>query len=275
MNRVTVMRVIAWIMAASAVAFGMFTIAFGIVSPAQEIHAVHNAVVASLLIVLSAPPAVAVARAPDRSIGWLVILAALAIASLATMALSLTLDPFTLPFAVLVGVLWALVPSRAGAVPAGRPSLIMLAMVALAAVPLAIYALGQAELQRTDDSSEHAAFFHWVETSFYSLAVLLIGLLAALRPAGFRLATWMAGVALAVLGGASVVLGGRASALPEPWGWAAVLGGLAFLAVGSWEARRQPLRRSASNYEDVTVAGRLRTDGCAGAQAMPGKARTS
>lgn len=239
MNRVTVMRVIAWIMAASAVAFGMFTIAFGIVSPAQEIHAVHNAVVASLLIVLSAPPAIAVARAPDRSIGWLVILAALAIASLATMALSLTLDPFTLPFAAMVGVLWALVPSRAGAVPAGRPSLIMLAMVALAAVPLVIYALGQAELQRTDDSSEHAAFFHWVETAFDAIAILLVGLLGAVRPRAYRMATWMSGFALVILGVASVVLGRYASALPEPWGWAAVVGGLAFIAAGEWEHRLQ------------------------------------
>jgi len=150
MNRLTAMRVIAWIMAASAVAFGLFTIVFGIVSPEQEIHAIHNVVVASLLIVLSAPPAVAVARAPDRSIRPLAMLGTVAIASLATMALSLTLDPFTLPFALLVGVLWAIVPSREGAVPAGRPSWLMLVMVVLAAVPLVLYALSQAELHRPD-----------------------------------------------------------------------------------------------------------------------------
>jgi hypothetical protein len=240
MSRLTVMRVIAWVMAASAVAFGLFTIVFGIVSPEQDIHAVHNVVVATLLIVLSAPPASVVARAPERSIRALVILGVVSIASLATMALSLTLDPFTLPFALLAGVLWVLVPSREGAIPNGRPSWIMLGAVAVAAVPLVIYALGQAELQRTDSSSEHAAFFHWVETSFYAIAILLLGLLAALRPSAFRMGGWMAGLALALLGAASVLLGSYASAIEAPWSWVALLGGVAFVGLGEWERSRSP-----------------------------------
>jgi hypothetical protein len=239
MNRLTVVRVIAWIMVASAVGFGLFTIVFGILIPAQEIHAIHNAVVGSLLLVLSAPPVIQVARFPERPLRPLVVLAAVAVAGLATMAMSLTLDPFTLPFVVLIGALWLLVPDRTGAVPPGRPSLIMLAAVVLGAIPLVMYALGQAELQRTDVTTEHAAFFHWVETSFYAIAILLLGFLAALRPDGFRLASWMAGLALAILGGASVVLGQHASALPEPFGWAALVAGLAFVAIGEWEAQRQ------------------------------------
>lgn len=239
MNRRSVMRVMAWIMAVSAVGFGLFTIVLGVVSPAQEIHAVHNAIVATLLIVLSAPPAIAVARVPDRSIRALVILGVVAIASLATMALSLTLDPFTLPFAILVGVLWVLARDRTGAVPDGRPSPVMLIMVAVAAVPLVLYALGQAELQRTDQTSEHDAFFHWVETAFYAVAILLLGVLAALRPGVFRMAGWMAGAALAILGAASLFLPGYASALETPWSWAALLGGLAFISLGAWEASRR------------------------------------
>ncbi len=239
MNRLTAMRVIGWIMVVSAVGFGLFTVVFGIVSPAQEIHAVHNAVVASLLLVLSAPPAIAVARAPDRALRSLVILAAVGVAGLATMAMSLTLDPFTLPFVVAIGVLWAIVPSRDGAVPDGRPSLIMLVLVVVAAAPLVLYAFGQAEQQRIDQTSEHAAFFHWVETSFYAVAILLLGFLAALRPSAFRMAAWMSGLALVILGGASVLLGQHASALPEPWGWAALVGGGAFVAVAEWNARDQ------------------------------------
>jgi hypothetical protein len=239
MNRLTAMRIIGWIMVVSAVGFGLFTIVFGIVSPAQEIHAVHNAVVASLLLVLSAPPAIAVARAPHRALRSLVILAAVGVAGLATMAMSLTVDPFTLPFVVAIGVLWTIVPSRGSTVPVGRPSLIMLAMVAVAAVPLILYALGQAEQQRIDQTSEHAAFFHWVETSFYAVAILLLGFLAALRPSVFRMAAWMGGLALVILGGASVLLGQHASALPEPWSWAAVAGGVVFVAVAEWEARSQ------------------------------------
>jgi hypothetical protein len=42
-------------MAISAIVFGLFTIVFGIFGPDQEVHAFHNAPVASLLLVLSAP----------------------------------------------------------------------------------------------------------------------------------------------------------------------------------------------------------------------------
>jgi hypothetical protein len=237
-GRHTAMRVLASIMAVGGIAFGLFTAVFGIVNPAQEPHAFHNVVVAALLIVLSAPPVVAVARAPERVVRPLVILAAVAVAALATMALSLTLDPFTLPFVVLIVVLWALAPNRDGAVPPGRPSLLLGGLVFAAAVPLTLYAAGQAELQRTDQSSEHAAFFHWVETSFYAVAVMLLGALAAVRPPAYRLAGWMAGVALALLGAGAIVLSNYASALPAPWAWAALAGGLAFVAALEWEARR-------------------------------------
>ncbi len=232
------MRVLAIVMAIGAIGFGLFTAIFGIVNPAQEPHAFHNVVVASLLIVLSAPPVIAVAVEPDRAIRPLVILAAVAVAALATMALSLTLDPFTLPFVVLIGVLWALAPNRDGAFPPGRTSLVLGILVLVAVGPLVAYALGQAELQRTDHTSEHAAFYHWVETSFYAIAVLLLGTLAALRPAAYRMAGWMAGVALALMGIGAVLLPGYASALPAPSGWAALVGGVAFVAVLEWESRR-------------------------------------
>ena len=226
-------------MAVSAVGFGLFTIVFGIVSPTQAPHALHNLVVASLLLVMSAPPVIAVARDPHRSIRPLVILAAVGIAGLATMALGLTPDPFTLPFVVLVGVLWALIPDRGGAVPPGRRSAILAGLVIVAAAPLIIFAIGQAELQRTDHTSEHAAFFHWVETSFYAVAALLLGALAAFRPVAYRLAAWYGGIALALLGLGSLALSGHASALEPRWAVATVVGAFAFIGVTEWEVRRQ------------------------------------
>jgi hypothetical protein len=63
-------------------------------------------------------------------------------------------------------------------------------LVLLAAVPLLSYAVSQAELQRIDATSSHDAFFHWIEVSFYSLAVLMLETSAALRPAAHRLAAW-------------------------------------------------------------------------------------
>lgn len=233
------MRVLAAIMAVSAVGFGIVTAVVGFLVPAQAPHAFHNVIVASLLLVLSAPPVIAVARAPEAAFRPLVILAAVGVAGLATMAVALTPDPFTLPFVVLVGVLWAVLPDRSRPIPAGRPSRILLALVVVGAIPLTLYALDQAGLQRADHTSEHAAFFHWVETSFYAMAIVLLGALAAFRPAAFRLAAWCAGVALAVMGGASLLLAGYASALPGPWGWAAFGGGALFVALTEWEARRR------------------------------------
>jgi hypothetical protein len=167
-----------------------------------------------------------------------VILAFVGVAGLVTMAVSLTLDPFTLPFVVLVGVLWALLPSRAGVYPADRPSWILLALAAVAAVALIPYALGQAELQRTDGVTEHAMFFHWVEMSFYAMAIPLLGLLSALGPREYRMAAWCGGVALAVMAAASLALDGHASALPAPWAWAALVGSALFVGLAEWEARR-------------------------------------
>jgi hypothetical protein len=237
-GRRTAFRVVAIVMSVAAVVFGLVTAVFGIVDEEQEIHALHNTVVASLLLILTAPSTIAAARDPDRATGPLVHLSAVGIAGLSTMLVSLTPDPFTLPVIVLVGVLWVLLPTRERAFPPGRPSPILLLLVAAAAVPLIAYALSQSELQRTDDTSEHAEFFHWVETSFYAVASLLLGLLAALRPAVYRLSAWCAGVAVTVVGVASLALQDYASALRTPWAWAALVGGLAFLAAGELERRR-------------------------------------
>jgi hypothetical protein len=237
-GRRTAFRVIAAFMAVAAIGFGLFTAVFGVISEAQRIHAFHNVVVASLLLILSAPPVVAAARDPERSTPWLMHLAAVGVAGAVTMAVSLTIDPFTFPFVVLVVVLWLLSPTREPPFPSGRPSPILVVLVVAAAVPLLGYALDNAQLQRTDSFSEHAQFFHWVETSFYAVAVLLLGALVAVRPATYRLSAWCAGVALAVLGGASLLLGDYASALDTGWAWAALAGGVVFVAAAEWEARR-------------------------------------
>jgi hypothetical protein len=237
-GRRTAFRIIATIMGLSGAGFGLFTAVFGIVSEAQRIHAIHNSVVATLLLVLSAAPALAAARDPEHSTAPLTHLTAVGIAGLATMAFSLTLDPFTLPFILLVGVLWALRPARERPIPEGRPSWILLVLVLASAVPLVVYSLDNAELQRLDRTSEHAELYHWVETSFYAIAILLLALLAALRPAVYRLSAWSAGIGLVVLGVASLFLPGYASAIDGSWAWGALAEGVIFVAAAEWERRR-------------------------------------
>jgi len=244
-GRVRAFRVIAAIMAVSAVVFGLVTAVLGIVSEAQEIHAFHNVIVASLLLVLSAPPAIAAARAPERAAAPLLHLVMLGVAGVVTMAVALMIDVFTLPFIALAAVLLLLRVPREPFVGPGRPSIPLAVLVAIAAVPLFGYALDQAELQRVDATSEHAEFNHWVEVSFYAAAIPLLGALAAIRPRAFRMSAWSSGVALALMGGGSLLLPSYASALDAPWAWAALLGALVFLGVAEWEARRTRTPRPA------------------------------
>ncbi|HEX6209002.1 MAG TPA: hypothetical protein VF058_11685 [Actinomycetota bacterium] len=238
-GRIRAFRVIAVVMAVSAIAFGLFTAIFGAVSESQEIHAYHNVIVASLLLVLSVPPVVAAAREPEGAAPHLVHLVTLGVAAVATMAIALMADVFTLPFVALAGVLLLLRVPREPAVGAGRPSIPLAIVVAVAAVPLLAYAIDQAGMQRVDDASEHAQLNHWVEVAFYAAAIPLLGALAAIRPRVFRLAGLTAGAALAILGGGSLLLEGYPSSPDPPWGWAALGGGLLLLGLVEWEARRR------------------------------------
>jgi hypothetical protein len=238
-QRTRATRVIAGFMAGSALLFGAFTAVLGIVAESQLIHAFHNAVVASLLLVLSAPPALAIARSPDHSHAPLKILTVLSGAAVITMAASLTIDPFTLPFVFFTGVLWTLRPSERPPANDERPSWVLLGLVAVGVVPLLAYALGEAELQRTLTDNEHSRFFHWVEASFYAVGILAIGLLSAFRPFTYRMAAWCAGIGVTILGGASLMLNSYASAVPLPWPWLAMAGGIAFIGVAEWEVNRQ------------------------------------
>jgi Mg-chelatase subunit ChlD len=53
MGRRKAFRVIAIILAVTGLGFGLFTAVFGIISEAQRVHALHNVVVATLLVVLT------------------------------------------------------------------------------------------------------------------------------------------------------------------------------------------------------------------------------
>jgi hypothetical protein len=238
--RYTAFRVIAWIMTVAAIAFGILYAGTLFVQDMQ-IHRFHLIVVSTLLLAISAPAALQAARHADHPLPGLMQLAVIAVAGLATMALGLQLDPFTLPFIVLGAVLWAMWLGRPARdpLPRERPSIVLLVLVAAAAVPLVTWSLDNARLQRIDSVSEHAEMLHWVETSFFALAVLLLGLLAALRPSAFRMSARSAGISLVIVGAASLALSDYASALQAPWGAIALVGGAVFVFAAEWEAGRR------------------------------------
>ena len=113
----------------------------------------------------------------------------------------------------------------------------LVVLTGIAAVGLFPYAWDQAGLQRVDHTSAHAAFYHWVEMAFHAAAIPFIGALAAYRPRACRMGGDSAGVALIILGAASLLFPQHASALQQPFAWAALIGGVAF--IGLIELRRR------------------------------------
>jgi hypothetical protein len=118
-----------------------------------------------------------------------------------------------------------------------RVNRLMLALIAVAAVPLLALAITNIGLQRTllDD---HAAQAHYGFMAAFAFTVIGVGGLASLRPAGWWLAAWLAGALPVLLGLTSLVYPDNASSLAPIWALAAVAWGIVFVGVA--ELTQQP-----------------------------------
>jgi hypothetical protein len=149
-------------------------------------------------------------------------------------------------FAVMGVVLVWLHPARSQVLgPRTRPSVALAILVLAAAVPLVLYAVDMAALQRAGPPTDpHVEEHHWTTMAALAVGIILVGVLASLRTPGWRIPAWSAGGAAAVLGLASIVFSGYPGALATPWSYVALGGGLAFIAVAEWLARRgRPVER--------------------------------
>lgn len=116
----------------------------------------------------------------------------------------------------------------------------LLALTAVAAVPLLPYALNQLQIQIGASAGDpHAEVGHWMIMSAYGVAVVLYGLLASLRSAGWRVPAWSAGILAILFGAASILLPTQASSVGATWGAAAVVWGALFVAAAEWTAARR------------------------------------
>ncbi len=105
----------------------------------------------------------------------------------------------------------------------------MLALVGVAAVPLLAFTIDNIELQETV-ADDHAGLGHYAFMAAFGFTVIGVGLLASLRPDGWRLAAWAAGLLPALVGGLSVIYPDLNSSLGLGWGVAAIAWGVAFVA---------------------------------------------
>lgn len=113
----------------------------------------------------------------------------------------------------------------------------MLALVGAAAVPLLAFASSNIRLQR-DVDDVHMFMGHYAFMAALAYAIVGVGVLASMRPVGWRLPACSAGLLAALLGVTSLLYPESTSSLTTGWAVAAVVWAVTFVAVA---ARTGPL----------------------------------
>ncbi|MHB0856530.1 MAG: hypothetical protein ACYC5M_03050 [Anaerolineae bacterium] len=120
----------------------------------------------------------------------------------------------------------------------------MAAMSILAAIPAAGYAAQMLAMARQAGAS---CFFgqcaygdRFAEMAAAAVAIVLVAMLVAMKPPGWRVSAWCAGAAAIIMGLASIVLPEVPGTLGTVWGALATAWGAIFITVATWEARRRP-----------------------------------
>lgn len=178
------------------------------------------------LQVIAAALAVIIAALVSADVGYLILAAALLVAS---------------------GILLPLHPKRGEILhPRTHLSTVMIAFVLAAAIPLVWFGLTAARLQRDGSPLDpHVEEGHWTTMAAMAFGLVAVGLLASARIRGWRFTAWCAGLGAAVYGLASIVFDrfpgtdiAYAGSEGIGWGLVALIGGIGFIAVAEWEARR-------------------------------------
>jgi len=108
-----------------------------------------------------------------------------------------------------------------------RGNRMMAALVVVAAVPLLLFAATNLRLQ-VSVADDHAAAGHYGFMATFGLTIIGVGLLASLRPDGWRLTAWVAGLLPALLGLVSLIYP-VTSSLSLSWAFAAIAWGAGFV----------------------------------------------
>ncbi len=96
------------------------------------------------------------------------------------------------------------------------------------------------------EAEEVVHYGHWSAMGAFNLIVAGLALVAALRPPGWRLPAWSAGLSALLFGAASIANPGDASALNVYWSVLAIAWGIGFIAI-SEVTRRESAPRTVAN----------------------------
>jgi putative effector of murein hydrolase LrgA (UPF0299 family) len=215
-------------------------------------HRTHD-LTFSYLFVPAMVGIVAQFRRPSRNIAAMVMAIVPSVALLLTVLLTFvlysngrTLQPPWLM--VMAGAIIAFVLHPAGGVlfrsfTRARISWKLLALTGVAALPLLVFAIRNLSLQGTVLDS-HAAPGHYGFMAAFALTVIGGTLLASLRPDGWRLTAWVAGLLPALLGVTSLAYPDATSSLGVPWALAAIAWGALFVTAAEFtKAAEHPAPR--------------------------------
>lgn len=155
----------------------------------------------------------------------------------------------TLPLLLPILVVGLLHPTKSELVRVGHFDPTLTGLTALAAVPWAAFALGQARLQRVDVAGDiHAEVGHWGLMAGLGILVLVWGLIGASDRPGWPITGSMAALSSVLYGLHSLLFSGVASAASPGWATAAVLWGVTY---GAAVVRRSRMDDRAADPEPI------------------------
>lgn len=203
------------------------------------IHQLHDTVGVLLIYALLTGMISQVWRT-EKQVGAMQQAAVLMTLIIVTMLVAGMFEPPLLIFLALIVTAAALHPARGQLLNVRRVDPYLLALTAVAAIPLVDYSVDHLRLQLTAGAADtHAAFGHYAIMAAYAFAIVLLGVLAALRPSGWRVPTYSAALMAIHLGVASLVMVDQSSGIGALWGTLAILWGMAFAVVAEWRSRQE------------------------------------
>lgn len=154
-------------------------------------------------------------------------------------ATTIVAGSFELPvliFLILALIVAGLHPARQQLFKIRRPDPYLLGLTAVAAIPMIAYGMGQVALQGTVTDS-HSALGHYGIMAAFAFATIVLGVVAGLRPRGWRIPAYSVSAMMVIFGLGSLVMAGQASSVSALGAALAILWGVMYVAVAEW--RRQ------------------------------------
>jgi hypothetical protein len=226
------------LLAAPMAPFLVIPLAWPFLAEQLGVHQVHDIGVAALLW-LMVVGLLAQTRGPERQVGAMqqLLIVVLSIVALTAVSRPATLlNPLLLPFGLaFLGA--ALHPARAELARITLPIDPVLATLALlAAGPLMVYARGQLRLDHSLlPLAAHGG--HWTAMATLVVSLVLLALLGATRPRGWRVPVWSVGGGALLFGISSAALPHMPSSVGPAWGALAAAWGVVFVLVAELRYR--------------------------------------